>query len=79
VSKQILVVTGGSGYLGRHLTMKAVERFEVYATYYPHAGRIKAGRPVPLDLTNREEVFRVIAGAKPKRFCTWCFPAWMMY
>lgn len=79
MSKQILVITGGRGYLGRHLTMKAVERFEVYATYYHHAGRIKAGRPVSLDLTNREEMFRVITGTMPNGFCTWCFPAWMVY
>ncbi|MCK5380352.1 MAG: NAD(P)-dependent oxidoreductase [Candidatus Latescibacteria bacterium] len=63
--KRKLLITGGSGYLGRHLTIKAVERFEVCPTYHRHAGRIKAGQPIPLDLTNREDVFRVIAGAKP--------------
>ncbi|MCK5734290.1 MAG: NAD(P)-dependent oxidoreductase [Candidatus Latescibacteria bacterium] len=63
--KRKLLITGGSGYLGRHLTAKAVERFEVCATYHRHAGRIRAGQPIPLDLTNREDVFRVIAGAKP--------------
>lgn len=63
--KRKLLITGGSGYLGRHLTAKAVERFEVCATYHRHGGRIRAGQPISLDLTNREDVFRVIAGAKP--------------
>ena len=63
--KRKLLITGGSGYLGRHLTIKAVERFEVCATYHRHAGRIRAGQPISLDLTSREDVFRVIAGAKP--------------
>jgi dTDP-4-dehydrorhamnose reductase len=65
MSKEKLLITGGSGYLGRHLTIKAVERFEVCATYHRNAGRIKAGRPIFLDITNREDVFRVIAGVKP--------------
>ena len=63
--KRKLLITGGSGYLGRHLTIKAVERFEVCPTYHRHAGRIRAGQPISLDLTSREDVFRVIAGAKP--------------
>ena len=65
MSRKKLLITGGSGYLGRHLTKKAVERFDVCATYHRNAGRIRAGQPIPLDLTNREDVFRVIAGVKP--------------
>jgi dTDP-4-dehydrorhamnose reductase len=61
-----LLITGGSGYLGRYLTARAVEAFEVFATYSSHAGQIKAGRPLLLDLTDREAVLRRIADLSPQ-------------
>lgn len=64
--KKTLLITGGSGYLGRHLTAKAVEAFEVFTTYSTLAGQIKAGRPLPLDLTDREAVLRLIANLAPQ-------------
>ena len=60
-----LLITGGSGYLGRHLTPKAAETFNVYTTYHTHAKEVKAGQPVPLNLANRDEVLRVAAQIKP--------------
>jgi dTDP-4-dehydrorhamnose reductase len=64
--KKKLLITGGSGYLGRHLTAKALEDFEVYTTYTFHAAQIKAGQALPLDLTNREAVLSLIASLSPQ-------------
>lgn len=64
--QKTLLITGGSGYLGRHLTAKAVEAFEVFTTYSTQADQIKAGRPLPLDLTDREAVLRLIADLTPQ-------------
>lgn len=61
-----LLITGGSGYLGRHLTTKAAERFEVYTTYRRHANDIKAGQPFSLDLTDRAAVFKLIKDLNPQ-------------
>ncbi len=61
-----LLITGGSGYLGRHLTVKAVETYQVYTTYNAHAGQVKAGQPLPLDLTDRTAVLRLIADLAPQ-------------
>ena len=63
--RKILLITGGSGYLGRHLTAKAVGTFDVYATCHRNADRVKAGRPVPLDVTNREAVLSLMTELKP--------------
>jgi dTDP-4-dehydrorhamnose reductase len=60
-----LLITGGSGYLGQHLLSKAAETFNIYATYHTHAGEIKAGQPVQLNLANRADVFRVVSQLKP--------------
>ena len=32
-AKRTLLITGGSGYLGRHLTVRATDAFQVYTTY----------------------------------------------
>lgn len=64
--KKTLLITGGSGYLGQHLTARAVEAFEVFTTYSTHAGQIKAGHPLPLDLADREAVLRLIADLAPQ-------------
>ncbi len=61
-----LLITGSSGYLGRHLTAKAAETGHVYAAYSAHPGQIKAGQPVHLDLTDRESVQRIITDLAPQ-------------
>ncbi len=65
-SRKNLLVTGGSGYLGRHLTAKATETFSVYATYNTHADQIKAGYALPIELTNRAAVLRLITNLAPQ-------------
>ena len=52
--------------MGRHLTVKANEDFEVYTTYTLHATQIKAGQAFPLDLTNREATLSLIASLSPQ-------------
>jgi dTDP-4-dehydrorhamnose reductase len=64
--RKTLLITGGSSYLGRHLTVKATETYDIYATYYTHPGQIKAGQPLPLDLTRRAEVLGLITDLAPQ-------------
>ena len=65
-AKRTLLITGGSGYLGRHLTVRATDAFQVYTTYHTHPRQIKAGQPLPLDLTWRDDVLRVITTLAPQ-------------
>ncbi|MCQ3978549.1 MAG: SDR family NAD(P)-dependent oxidoreductase [Anaerolineae bacterium] len=66
MSQKTLLITGGSGYLGRQLTAKAVDSFRVYTTYTRHPGQIKAGQPLPLDLTRRDDVLRLVSTLSPQ-------------
>jgi dTDP-4-dehydrorhamnose reductase len=65
-NKPTLLVTGGSGYLGRHLTPRAAETCLVYATYGTDPERIKAGIPESLDVTSRRDVLDLIARLSPR-------------
>jgi dTDP-4-dehydrorhamnose reductase len=61
-----LLITGGSGYLGQHLTRRAAESFELYTSYCDHSDQIRAGQPVRLDITSQEEVLRLMVELKPQ-------------
>lgn len=61
-----ILITGGSGYLGRHLRAKASKTYTVFATYRAHPHDIKAGEPVQLDLTSREAVLKVVRDLVPQ-------------
>lgn len=65
-AKRTLLITGGSGYLGRHLTARATDTFQVYTTYHTHPRQIKAGHPLPLHLSQRDDVLRVITALSPQ-------------
>jgi dTDP-4-dehydrorhamnose reductase len=65
MGQKTLLITGGSGYLGRHLTAKAMDSFSVYTTYSAHPGQIKAGQVLRLDLTQRDEVLGLITTLSP--------------
>lgn len=60
-----LLITGGSGYLGRNLTARAAGKFQVYAAYHTHPAEISAGQPILLDLTSRDNVLRQITHLSP--------------
>lgn len=66
MKKKILLVTGASGYLGRHLTVRALDSFRVMAAYHGHAGQVKAGEPVPLDLSRRDTALAGITSLAPE-------------
>lgn len=59
-----LLVTGASGLLGYKMTQLALEkRYDSYSAYKEHT--VAIGSPVKLDLTNREEVLKIISELKP--------------
>lgn len=60
-----LLITGGSGYLGRVLLAKAAPAYTVSATYHTQASRIPAAQAVPLSLTDRDQVLRCITALAP--------------
>jgi dTDP-4-dehydrorhamnose reductase len=66
VKREILLVTGGSSYLGRHLTIRAAEKYTVVATYHHHPDQIRAGQPLPLDLADRAAVLRLFERVRPQ-------------
>ena len=65
-AKHTLLITGGSGYLGRRLTARATDAWQVYATYHTHPREITAGQPLPLNLTQRDDVLRRITALAPQ-------------
>lgn len=66
MENKILLITGGSGYLGQHLTRKAAPKFNLFTTYHHASDQVHAGQPVQLDLTRRDEVLRLITDLKPQ-------------
>jgi dTDP-4-dehydrorhamnose reductase len=62
---QRILITGGSGYLGRVLAAKASCTATVYATYHTQADRIAAGHAVSLPLLEREQVLRCLTTLAP--------------
>jgi dTDP-4-dehydrorhamnose reductase len=66
MKRKTLLLTGGSGYLGQHISLKAVERFTLFTGYNSRADQIMAGQPVALNLTHRAETLRIITELKPQ-------------
>jgi len=68
MSTPVLLITGGSGYLGRHLAARAVARgrFAVHVTCHDRPERIRAGIPHRLDVRDRRAVLRLIADLSPQ-------------
>jgi len=61
----LLLVTGGSGYLGRHLTATAARNFTVHTTYRANPAQIIAGIPHKLDITDEAAVVKLIERLNP--------------
>lgn len=60
-----LLITGGSGYLGRHLARQAAGRWQVAATYFSHPDRLAGRQAVPLDVRDGVAVARLMADLRP--------------
>lgn len=59
-----ILVTGASGLLGHKVAQLALEKgHEVYAAYKEHA--ISLGTPIKLDLTDHENMLKVMSKLKP--------------
>ena len=65
MTQQRLLITGGSGYLGRALLAHATSAYTVYATYHTQARRLPAAQAVLLSLTDRAQVMRCITTLAP--------------
>ena len=61
-----LLITGGSGYLGRHLSARAKGRFPVLTTYRNNPDQLVLAEALPLDLTDRETAWKLVHRLKPK-------------
>jgi dTDP-4-dehydrorhamnose reductase len=63
-TKSILVV-GGSGTLGSQLALRLRENYKVFATYHRTPCQIPGVSCLPLDVTNRDQVRRLIYVTHP--------------
>jgi len=60
-----ILVTGGSGYLGQHLSRLAEKCGTLHTTYRTHPKNIIAGEAHPLDITDASAVFALIESLAP--------------
>ncbi|MBN21571.1 MAG: hypothetical protein CL678_09820 [Bdellovibrionaceae bacterium] len=63
-TKAVLII-GGSGFVGSHLARRLRNKYKVFATYYQHQIRIPEVTMLPLDVTERNWIKRVIYGIQP--------------
>jgi dTDP-4-dehydrorhamnose reductase len=61
----VLLITGGSGYLGAHLSRLAREMWHVVATYLTHPPNLPGCRTVRLDVRDEAAVSRLLAEVQP--------------
>ena len=66
MKEKSILITGGSGYLGRHLCAGAAKTHTIFTTYRTHSNDIKAGEPVQLDLTDRDAVLALVQDLSPQ-------------
>lgn len=60
-----LLITGGSGYLGRHLARQASAKWQVVATYFSHHEALASCQAVPMDVQDGPSVARLLADLRP--------------
>jgi len=60
-----LLVTGGSGYLGRHILRVAISDWDVHFTYYRHPLEVRGCTGHPLDIRDPVAVRQLVADLRP--------------
>ena len=60
-----LLITGGSGYLGRHLVRQASGRWQVVATHFSHPTALAGCKTTLLDVRDGPAVARLLADLRP--------------
>lgn len=60
-----IFITGGSGLLGSSIVYSLIEKFEIDATYNNHPIKMEGVHFIPLDITNKKEVFPLIENISP--------------
>ena len=60
-----VLITGGSGYLGRQVARLAASRYETFAGFGRHPERIVAGEPIELDLLDPESSGEALRRVNP--------------
>lgn len=63
-AKSVLII-GGSGFVGTHLSLYLRDHYKVFATYNTHRLSIPGVSPIPLNLANRNWAKRVLYSANP--------------
>ncbi|MFQ5577046.1 MAG: SDR family oxidoreductase, partial [Anaerolineae bacterium] len=61
-----MLITGGSGYLGRHLCRIAAKNHTVHTTFFSHADSVSAGQAHPLNITDPIAVRSLMARLRPE-------------
>jgi len=64
-SKSVLII-GGSGFIGSHLALRLVKDFKVFSTFLNHPFYIPGVSSIPLDVTDRNSIKRVIYATQPE-------------
>jgi dTDP-4-dehydrorhamnose reductase len=62
---ETLLITGGSGYLGRHLARLARDTWQVVATYFARPMSLPGCRVLPLDIRDEKAVTHLLVDLKP--------------
>ena len=54
--KQRVLITGGSGYLGRHVVKEVAKKHTTFSTFVSRPNKIDTGTAYPLDITDQDQV-----------------------
>jgi dTDP-4-dehydrorhamnose reductase len=61
-----ILITGGSGFLGWHLTGRASQSHQVFASFFHHPVKFKKAESIPLDLRKRDDVLKTVSLCRPQ-------------
>ncbi|OFZ81857.1 MAG: hypothetical protein A2583_10635 [Bdellovibrionales bacterium RIFOXYD1_FULL_53_11] len=64
-STKAVLIIGGSGFIGSHLALRLRDGYKVFATYFSNPLRIRGVTGIPLDVSNRNWVKRIVYSSKP--------------